>query len=147
MGRWAPADCPLRHLPSPSPSRRLRADQRRQRCVINGDAGSRGQSRGGRRRADPATKGSGAALGAAGCVLASGADLRVGHSGHRVGGGCRSGGTRLQRVHGALQYPGHLCVVQKRKGWGYVYGRRAQMCYQGKRGPTCAVIMGLRDSS
>lgn len=43
MGRWAPADCPLRHPPSPSPSRRPRADRRRQRRVINGDAGSGGE--------------------------------------------------------------------------------------------------------
>lgn len=144
MGRWAPADCPLRHLPSPSLSRCLRADQHRQRCVINGAAGSRGEGASartahgrevGRRRA-------------AGFVLARGGGPTRGSQWTSSGQWLQVWGHTLAAgVHGALQYPGHLCVVQKRKGWGYVYGRCAQMCYQGVRGPTCTVIMGLRDSS
>lgn len=46
----------------------------------------------------PRTEGKWGGVGLQGLCWPGGADLRVGHSGHRVGSGCRSGGTRLQQV-------------------------------------------------
>lgn len=50
MGRWAPADCPLRHPLSPLSRSPVRPPQRRQRLVINGPRAVAGRAGAGAQR-------------------------------------------------------------------------------------------------
>lgn len=130
MGRWASADCPLRHPPPPSPSRRPRADRRRQRRVINGDAG--------RARGLCTERKNAAGSGTAGCVPASEVDLGAGGTGDTEVA-VQVWGTRCStRAAVTLE----TCGTQAR-GLGHVHEWCAQKYHQGVLGPTCAVTMGL----
>lgn len=72
----------------------------------------------------PRTEGKWGGVGLQGLCWPGGADLRVGHGGHRVGSGCRSGGTRLQQVCTGPYSTQDTCV------W-YRSARAGAMCMVG----------------